>query len=67
MPRRLPRGEACGLLKVRWPLHVLRGALNVSMLALFSYALKKLDLAEASTVFFHWAATHHGTVHRAPG
>ena len=46
------RGEVRGLLKVRWPLHVLRGALNVSMLALFAYALKDLGLAEAYTLFF---------------
>ncbi|MFN9727290.1 DMT family transporter [Acidovorax sp.] len=46
------RGEVRGLLKVRWPLHLLRGALNVSMLALFAYALKDLGLAEAYTLFF---------------
>ena len=46
------RGEARGLLRVRWPLHLLRGALNISMLALFAYALKELGLAEAYTLFF---------------
>ncbi|MFY3384037.1 DMT family transporter [Paracidovorax sp. MALMAid1276] len=46
------RGEARGLLKVRWPLHLLRGVLNVSMLALFAYAIKELALAEAYTLFF---------------
>lgn len=46
------RGEVRGLLKVRWPLHLLRGVLNVSMLALFAYALKELALAEAYTLFF---------------
>lgn len=46
------RGETAGLLRVRWPLHLLRGALNVSMLALFAYALKELALAEAYTLFF---------------
>ncbi|WP_440110940.1 DMT family transporter [Acidovorax sp. BL-A-41-H1] len=46
------RGEVRGLLKVRWPLHLLRGGLNISMLALFAYALKELGLAEAYTLFF---------------
>lgn len=46
------RGEAGRLLQVRWPLHLLRGMLNVSMLALFAYALKEMDLAEAYTLFF---------------
>ena len=46
------RGEVRGLLRVRWPLHLLRGVLNVSMLGLFAYALKELDLAEAYTLFF---------------
>lgn len=46
------RGEAHGLLKVRWPLHLLRGVLNVAMLGLFTYALKELGLAEAYTLFF---------------
>ena len=46
------RREAGGLLRVRWPLHLLRGVLNVAMLALFTYALKVLGLAEAYTLFF---------------
>ena len=46
------RREAGGLLRVRWPLHLLRGVLNVAMLALFTYALKLLGLAEAYTLFF---------------
>lgn len=46
------RREVRGLLRVRWPLHVLRGVLNVAMLALFAYALKALALAEAYTLFF---------------
>ena len=46
------RGEATGLLRVRWPLHLLRGVLNVAMLGLFTYALKELGLAEAYTLFF---------------
>lgn len=46
------RREVGGLLKVRWPLHLLRGVINVAMLALFAYALKELGLAEAYTLFF---------------
>ena len=46
------RGEVRGLLRVRWPLHLLRGVLNVAMLALFAHALKELGLAEAYTLFF---------------
>lgn len=46
------RGEARRLLRVRWPLHLLRGALNVCMLSLFAYALQELGLAEAYTLFF---------------
>ena len=41
------RGEVAGLLRVRWPLHLLRGVLNVAMLALFAYALRELGLAMA--------------------
>lgn len=46
------RGEVRSLLKVRWPLHLLRGVINVAMLALFAYALRELGLAEAYTLFF---------------
>lgn len=40
------------LLRVRWPLHLLRGVLAVVMLATFAYALKRLPLAEAYALFF---------------
>ena len=46
------RGEVRRLLRVRWPLHLLRGVINVSMLSLFAYGLKELGLAEAYTLFF---------------
>ncbi len=46
------RGEARALARVRWPLHLLRGALNVTMLTLFSFALRELGLSEAYTIFF---------------
>ncbi len=40
------------LLRVRWPLHLLRGLLAVAMLAAFAFALKQLPLAEAYALFF---------------
>jgi drug/metabolite transporter (DMT)-like permease len=46
------RGAQHAVLQVRWPLHVLRGVLGITMLSLFSYGLKKLSLAEAYTIFF---------------
>ena len=46
------RGAFKGLLKVRWPLHLLRGLLGIAMITLFAYALKILSLAEAYSIFF---------------
>jgi drug/metabolite transporter (DMT)-like permease len=40
------------LLRVRWPLHLLRGVLSIIMLASFAYALRSLPLAETYTLFF---------------
>jgi drug/metabolite transporter (DMT)-like permease len=40
------------LLHVRWPLHLVRGGLSVLMLAAFAYALRRLPLADAYTIFF---------------
>ena len=40
------------LLRVRWPLHLLRGALGIAMLSLFAFALRGLPLAEAYSIFF---------------
>ncbi|MCQ4167510.1 DMT family transporter [Tahibacter harae] len=40
------------LLRVRWSLHLLRGALAVGMLVTFAYALRSLPLAEAYALFF---------------
>jgi drug/metabolite transporter (DMT)-like permease len=40
------------LLRIRWPLHLLRGVLSVIMLAAFAYALRSLPLAETYTLFF---------------
>ena len=40
------------LLRVRWPLHLLRGVLSIIMLASFAYALRTLPLAETYSLFF---------------
>ena len=40
------------LLRVRWPLHLLRGVLSIIMLATFAYALRTLPLAETYSLFF---------------
>ncbi len=46
------RGAFGQLLRVRWPLHLLRGAIGIATLALFAYALRHLALAEAYAIFF---------------
>ena len=46
------RKETGALLKVRWRLHFLRGAIGILMLSLFTFALRELGLAEAYTIFF---------------
>jgi len=46
------RGAFHTLVKVRWSLHLLRGALGIAMLSLFAYALRHLPLAEAYSIFF---------------
>lgn len=48
----LYRGAFKNVLKVRWPLHVFRGALGILMITLFAYGLKRLSLAEAYSLFF---------------
>ena len=40
------------LLRVRWPLHLLRGALGILMMAAFVYALRSLPLSTAYSIFF---------------
>lgn len=45
-------GGLAQLLRVRWPLHVLRGVLSVVMLVAFVYGLKRLPLAETYSLFF---------------
>ena len=46
------RRELPTVLRVRWPLHLLRGVLAVCMLTLFSYGLRTLGLSQAYTLFF---------------
>lgn len=46
------RKSAGSLLNIRWPLHLLRGALGICMLALFTFGLKALPLSEAYSLFF---------------
>ena len=48
----LYRGAFKNVLRVRWPLHVLRGVLGILMITLFAYGLKRLSLAEAYSLFF---------------
>jgi drug/metabolite transporter (DMT)-like permease len=40
------------LLRVRWPLHLLRGLLSIVMLSAFAYALRTLPLADTYALFF---------------
>lgn len=40
------------LLRVRWSLHLLRGALGITMMAAFVYALRSLPLSSAYSIFF---------------
>ena len=46
------RGAFRGLLRIRWPLHVLRGVLGIGMLSMFAFGLRELPLAEAYSIFF---------------
>lgn len=45
-------GGGRSLLRVRWPLHLLRGALGVGMMAAFVYGVNRLPLSTAYSVFF---------------
>lgn len=46
------RKEWASVRRVRWPLHLLRSVVGVTMLASFVYGLRTLGLAEAYTIFF---------------
>ena len=45
-------GGPARLVRIRWPLHLLRGVLSVIMLSAFVYGLKQLPLAETYSLFF---------------
>lgn len=45
-------GSFRSLLRVRWPLHLLRGVMAIGMMAAFVYALRDLPLTTAYTLFF---------------
>jgi drug/metabolite transporter (DMT)-like permease len=45
-------GGAAQLVRVRWPLHLVRGVLSVLMMITFTYALKELSLARTYSLFF---------------
>ena len=40
------------LLRVRWPLHLLRAGIGVAMMGAFIYALKRMPISSAYTIFF---------------
>lgn len=40
------------LLRVRWPLHLLRGAVGIVMMASFVFALRRIPLSTAYAIFF---------------
>jgi drug/metabolite transporter (DMT)-like permease len=40
------------LVRVRWPLHLIRGVLSVFMMVTFAYGLKELTLARTYSLFF---------------
>ena len=46
------RGAWHTVFKVRWPLHVLRGVLGITMLSLFTLGVRELPLSAAYTLFF---------------
>ena len=45
-------GTVATLWKVRWPVHLLRGALSILMLSAFAYALKRMPMTGAYALFF---------------
>jgi drug/metabolite transporter (DMT)-like permease len=45
-------GGAGQLMRIRWPLHLVRGVLSVFMMITFTFALKSLSLAKVYALFF---------------
>jgi len=46
------RGAFTGMFKVRWSLHLLRAALGIAMLSLFTFGLRDVSMAEAYSIIF---------------
>jgi drug/metabolite transporter (DMT)-like permease len=46
------RGAWHTVARIRWPLHLLRGVLGITMLALFTLGVRELPLSAAYTLFF---------------
>jgi len=46
------RGGFKSILRVHWPLQLLRAGLGIAMLSLFAYGVNQLSLAEAYSIFF---------------
>lgn len=46
------RGAWPTVARIRWPLHLLRGVLGITMLALFTLGVRELPLSAAYTLFF---------------
>ncbi|HKC15937.1 MAG TPA: DMT family transporter, partial [Steroidobacteraceae bacterium] len=46
------RGKQARLLQIRWPLHLMRGAIGIAMLWLFVVGLRQLPMTETYTIFF---------------
>ncbi len=46
------RSSFAAMLRVRWPLHMLRGLLSIVMLASFVYGLRQLPLTETYAIFY---------------
>jgi drug/metabolite transporter (DMT)-like permease len=45
-------GAFGSLWRIRWPIHLLRGALGIVMLSAFAYALKRMPMTGAYALFF---------------
>jgi drug/metabolite transporter (DMT)-like permease len=54
-------GGAAQLVRVRWPLHLIRGVLSVFMMITFTFALKELSLAKVYALFFVLGERVHRT------
>jgi drug/metabolite transporter (DMT)-like permease len=46
------RGQMGSLLRIRWPLHALRGALGIAMIWSLSMGLRELPMTQVYTLFF---------------